>query len=38
MAEKLKGIKEKVCDIRKNYSGNLHSGMHTFVSQKEENL
>jgi len=37
MAEKLKGIKEKCCEIRNNYSGNLYNGMHTFVSQKEEN-
>jgi hypothetical protein len=34
----LKGIKEKGCDIRNNYSGKLYSGMHTFVGQKEENV
>jgi hypothetical protein len=38
MAEKLKGIKEKGCDVRSNYSGNLYSGMHKFVSQKEEKV
>jgi hypothetical protein len=34
----LKGIKENGCDIRNSYSGNLYSGMHTFVGQKEENV
>jgi hypothetical protein len=29
--KKLEGIKEKGCDIKNNYSGNLYSGMHTFV-------
>jgi hypothetical protein len=38
MAEKLKGIKENCCDVRGNYSGNLYSGMHRFVSQKEVKL
>jgi hypothetical protein len=38
MAEKLKGIKAKVFDIRNNYSGNLYSGIHTLVSRKEENV
>lgn len=36
MAEKWKGIKEKCCDMRNNYSGNFYNGMHTFVDQKEE--
>jgi len=28
----------KGCDIRNNYSGNLYSEMHMFVSQKGKNV
>jgi hypothetical protein len=34
----LKGNKENGCDIRNNYSGNIYSGMYTFVSQREQNV